>query len=455
VRGGTQKAISETTFSHGQLDLLISGCIPSAGGLFALDKTGVSMIDPLSTHGLAVCNDRLYRLMGCQNRAAPSSDLLVYDKSGALRFDRLDGIEDPHDVLPRDGQVLITSPLENAVYATRDNGAHSIFWKAAAPADAWHLNCLIDVEGQLYASAFGRFEQHRAWSQALVAPTGVIVRLPSEEVVLEGLTQPHSPRRIDGAWIVCNSALSELAAYDDCGRLVSSRRLNGYTRGLAFDERYIYVGESSSRRMNRVGARDSRVTILDRSNWSVVDSYEVEVAEIYDLVLVPRALIEGVRIGFRTNATRVEQQDQFAMFTTVGVQPRRLWAIGEPLPTVSLRARLDGQLPSVADVDQIFIVNCRATNLGDAIFVSAPPNPVQFCYRWFDAAGAAVSAGQWIHTNLPHALPPGESIEAAIRIAAPHVPGSYTLAVTLLQEGVAWFDDLTPASGIRGTVVVT
>jgi acetolactate synthase-1/2/3 large subunit len=447
--------IETTRPSPGQLDILISGCIPGAGGLFVLDTSGVSMIDPLSTHGLAVRNDRLYRVMGCQDRGAPSSDLLVYDEGGVRRFDRLDGIEDPHDVLPRDGKVMITSPLENAVYAIAENGTHSIVWKAAAPTDAWHLNCLIDIDGQLYASAFGRFEQHRAWSQTLQAPTGVVVRLPVEQVVLEGLTQPHSPRRLDDAWIICNSALNELAAYDDCGILIKSRRLTGYTRGLAFDERYLYVGESSSRRMSRTGTRESRLTILDRSDWSTVDSYEIEVAEIYDVLLVSKALTQGARIGFRTNVTRVEQQDQFAMFTSAGVQPRRLWAIGEPLPAASLRARLDCGLPLTVAVGQIFLLACKVSNLGDAIFVSAPPNPVQFCYRWFDAADTPIGAGQWIHTNLPHALPPGETAEAAVRIAAPHVPGTYTLAVTLLQEGVAWFDDISPTSGIRGRVVVT
>ncbi|HYM08843.1 MAG TPA: DUF4915 domain-containing protein [Terriglobales bacterium] len=437
-----------------ELTVLISGCIPSAGGLFVLEANGVSMVDPLSTHGLAVHGDRLYRVMGCQDRGSPSGDLLIYDQAGVCRFDRLSGVGDPHDVLPRNGHVLIASPMENAVYAMCDNGAKSTLWQAAAPEDAWHLNCLVEADGELYATAFGRFDQQRGWSLEPKAPTGVLIRLSSEEIVLEGLAQPHSPRRIEGGWLICNSVLNELAAYDGCGRLVNRRQFSGYTRGLAFDDHYLYVGESSSRHMNRDGARESRITILDRSDWSMVDSYEVAVAEIYEVLLVPKALVEGIRIGFRTNVTRVEQQDQFAMFNSVGVAPRRLWAVGEPLPSSSLRARFEGQIPAAMAVGQILALPCRVTNTGDAIFISAPPNPIQFCYRWFDAEGAPVGAGQWIHTNLPRALPPGETAEATVRIAAPHVPGTYTLAVTLLQEGVAWFDDLSPACAIRGTVRV-
>jgi len=136
------------------------------------------------------------------------------------------------------------------------------------------------------------------------------------------------------------------------------------------------------------------------------------------------------------------------------VTPHRLWAVGEPLRPASLRASFDAEIPAATVVGEVFVLPCRVTNSGDAIFVSAPPNPIQFCYRWFDASGAPVGAGEWIHTPLPHALPPGQTIEAACRIAAPRVPGTYTLAVTLLQEGIAWFDDLSPASGARGTVTV-
>jgi hypothetical protein len=313
---------------------------------------------------------------------------------------------------------------------------------------------LLEVSGELYATAFGTFDQHRAWARDPRAATGVLLRLPSAEVVLRGLTQPHTPRRLGDAWLVCNSALKEVAVYDDRGAVQQRREFAGYTRGIAYDERYLYVGESASRHINRGVTQASRVTVLERADWSVVDAFEVDAAEIYELALVPKELVGGAAIGFRTNATRVEQLDQLAMFASVGVTPRRLWAIGEPLPTSSLRASFEAEIPVAAAVDDVIIVPCRVTNAGNAIFVSAPPNPIQFCYRWFDESGTPVGAGEWIHTPLPRALPPGDTVDGAVRVGAPHAPGTYTLAVTLLQEGVAWFDDLSRSSGARGLVVV-
>jgi acetolactate synthase-1/2/3 large subunit len=447
-------ALSSTSFGTADHRLLISGCSSSAGGLFVLRSAAVTTIDLLRTHGLAVRDERLYRVMGCQEHAQFVSDLLVYDRAGVRRYDRLDGVGCPHDVLPREGHVLVSSSMENAIYRVQEDGSIDTWWRAKAPDDAWHLNCLVDLEGEIYATAFTMSDRHRRWAQEPRAPTGVLLRLPSEEVVLSGLTQPHSPRRVDGAWLVCNSALREVALYDDSGAVLQRREFAGYTRGLAVDDRHLYVGQSARRRDSAELQHNSRVTIVSRDDWSVVDEYEVEAAEIYDLVLVPEPLVAGAQIGFRTNATRVEQENQLAMFASVGVRPERLWAVGEPLPHASLKATLEAVLPATAQAAEVRVIPCRVTNHGDAIFVSAPPNPIQLCYRWFDASGDPVGAGDWIHTPLPRALPPGESIEAGARVGMPPEPGTYTLALTLLQEGVAWLDDLSPAAGVRGAVVV-
>jgi polysaccharide pyruvyl transferase WcaK-like protein len=125
-----------------------------------------------------------------------------------------------------------------------------------------------------------------------------------------------------------------------------------------------------------------------------------------------------------------------------------------PLPHASLRATLQLDVPQELRTGETIAVPCAVTNRGAATYASAPPNPVELCYRWFDGRGDAVGAGTWVHTPLPLPLAAGETTQTALRVAAPQHPGRYTLAVTLLQEGVAWFDDVDPGSGVRGTVTV-
>jgi hypothetical protein len=66
---------------------------------------------------------------------------------------------------------------------------------------------------------------------------------------------------------------------------------------------------------------------------------------------------------------------------------------------------------------------------------------VALAYRWFDAAGhPAVAEGK--RTLLPNDLPAGATVQVAQRVAAPAHPGTYRLRLTLVQENVAWFDQL-------------
>jgi hypothetical protein len=66
---------------------------------------------------------------------------------------------------------------------------------------------------------------------------------------------------------------------------------------------------------------------------------------------------------------------------------------------------------------------------------------VALTYRWFDAAGHLVIA-EGKRTLLPYDLPPGASARVAQQIVAPQKAGRYRLRLTLVQENVAWFDEM-------------
>ena len=100
------------------------------------------------------------------------------------------------------------------------------------------------------------------------------------------------------------------------------------------------------------------------------------------------------------------------------------------------------------------VLPCSVTNLGRCAYASAPPHPIELCYRWLGVDGAPIGAGTWIHTPLPRVLEPNETVRVAMRIEAPATPGRYTLVVTLLQEGIAWFDEVDPSCCARAEVRV-
>ncbi len=97
------------------------------------------------------------------------------------------------------------------------------------------------------------------------------------------------------------------------------------------------------------------------------------------------------------------------------------------------------------------------TNVGQSRWVAATKEPdwrgsVRLSYHWYSDTGKIV---QWEgeRTNLPHDLGPSDSATVEMRIFAPFWPGTYDLEVTLVDEGVAWFDQ-KGNSGIRSRVEV-
>ncbi len=411
----------------------------TGGGLFALDGSKVERLDELSTTGLAVSDGRLARALQGPTEPGYGAELVVYDERGVERYLRLDDGHDPHDLLWDGNVFVLASPSSNRVLWFSGAGELVDSWDAPGEGDAWHLNGLLDVEGDLHVMAFGRFGAHRQWAGENTDGTGFVMNLRTGEDVISGLWCPHNPRLVDGSWLACNSGGRELLQLSRDGEVERRLQLASWTRGLAIDERHVYVGESAPRRASTGETTRAHVVTVSREDWQVVSRVELPCREVYDLALVPAEVAEGVRRGFRTNPLRAAEQDQHALFRRAGVRPARLWASGDPIPAEGRRARVEADVPSELRPEQLVELECVVHNLGSAIFVSAPPNPVHISYRWFPGNGDGPIEGP--RALLPAALPPGEEELCRLGLKAPADPGRYMLRLTLVQEEIAWFDD--------------
>jgi acetolactate synthase I/II/III large subunit len=317
-------------------------------------------------------------------------------------------------------------------------------------------------DGRVYVSAFGESDRHRSWKGPA---TGFLLDLTSGTKVLADLRSPHNPKYFDGRWAICNSSEKQLLQFEEgTPTPVRCLQLNGWTRGLGVSDDYLFVGESAQRHASDVGAR-ATVAVVCRRSWVVLDRFQLPVREVSDVLVVPRELAEGARRGFRTNPQRVSERDQLRMFDAVGVEPDRIWALGDPLPPEDCRVSITACFPEAVDAGSVWEMDCQVTNLGRAFLVSAPPNPVHLSYRWIEADGNRVPGEpEPLRSRLTVTLPPGTTQKYQILVRAPERLGRYTLKIVPVQEHVAWFDDLgkdgyptgvvavrpaAPASGIR------
>lgn|GEM_PF-910817 len=100
------------------------------------------------------------------------------------------------------------------------------------------------------------------------------------------------------------------------------------------------------------------------------------------------------------------------------------------------------------------IVSFRLTNRASTELESGFPYTTHLGYRWFDADGRAVLPDNGVRTPLPRPLATGETADGSMRVVAPGAPGDYILHVSVVQEGVAWFDDIDPNNGVAEHVSV-
>ncbi|MEF8754851.1 MAG: TIGR03032 family protein [Accumulibacter sp.] len=128
------------------------------------------------------------------------------------------------------------------------------FVSALAAEDRCHLNGLAMVDGQpRFVTALGRTDTPRGWKPGK-ADGGVLIDVPTNEIVADGFAMPHSPRWHAGRLWVLDSGQGELQVVDPkTGQRDTVVRLPGYTRGLVMHEGYAFVGLSRIREKAEFG----------------------------------------------------------------------------------------------------------------------------------------------------------------------------------------------------------
>lgn len=417
------------------------------GGLFAWDGGEVETIDQLSTLGISLCNSHFLRLLRAGDDINSMGEMLVYDQRGVKRYYRIDILCDAHDVAWDGENYVVVSTGSNSILWMAPSGEIVRTWRAPGEDDSWHVNCLCIRDGIVYVSAFGKFQKYRGWANAGLTPAGLIYDPVAGRDAVTGLIGPHNPRFIDGTWTVLNSPIGEMWQIDETGRIRRQIKLTGYLRGLAVSNEYFFVGSSSTRKDHDSSTRAS-VIVIDREDWKVIDYIPLHCREIYDLVLTPPSLVQGLREGFSSNRFREDEQRQISMFQKVGVEPLLLWATGEALPPEACEIRIHANVPPELEAGKHLFLDCTVENRSGVILVSAPPYPVVLSYRWLDKrTRQPVGESLSVRTMLLKPLFPGEQIRMKFRLLTPRIIGEFGLRVTLRQEKVAWFDDLNPLNG--------
>ena len=122
------------------------------------------------------------------------------------------------------------------------------FIKKFVPTDLCHLNGMTMVNGMpKFVTMFGQTTTPKGW-RATVETSGLIMDVPTGEVVCNNLPMPHSPRWFEGELYCLLSATGELIKVNtNTGKYDVLCRFDGFVRGMAKYGDYLFIGLSKLR----------------------------------------------------------------------------------------------------------------------------------------------------------------------------------------------------------------
>jgi uncharacterized protein (TIGR03032 family) len=193
------------------------------------------------------------------------------------------------------------------------------FISKLAAEDRCHLNGLAMREGQpRYVTAVSQSDVTDGWRDKR-RDGGCVIDVGSNQVIVTGLSMPHSPRLYrDKLWLL-NSGTGEFGVVDvNRGEFESVAFCPGYLRGLAFSGDFAIVGLSKPRENKTFSglALDERLQskqaeprcgllVIDLRSGDIVHWLRIEgiVTELYDVAVLP-GMRRPMAIGFKTDEIR-------------------------------------------------------------------------------------------------------------------------------------------------------
>jgi uncharacterized protein (TIGR03032 family) len=167
------------------------------------------------------------------------------------------------------------------------------FVSALAPEDRCHLNGLAMVDGRpKYVTALGETDTLAGW-RTNKAKGGVLIDVEKNEVLLRGLSMPHSPRWHQGKLWLLESGEGSLAQVDLERRTWRTVvQVPGFTRGIDFFGPLAFIGLSQVREsavfsgiplVERISERTCGVWVVNIETGQTVGflRFEAGVQEIF------------------------------------------------------------------------------------------------------------------------------------------------------------------------------
>ncbi len=267
----------------------------------------------------------LYQLWRFENALLPGQFSDGYDRVYVPQVGYITGDLDIHDVaVQSDGRVIFANTLMSCL--ARVSETHSMvpcwqpsFISSLAVEDRCHLNGLAMKDGAAtFVTCVSKSDVADGWRDRRT-DGGIVIDVASNNIVMENLSMPHSPRWYQGRLWLLNSGSGEFGYIDiERGRFEAVAFCPGYLRGLAFVGDYAIIGSSLPRDNQTFQGLALDETLKKRDAEARCGLFVVNlktgevphwvrlsgtVTELYDVAALPGVKRPSI-VGFQTDEIR-------------------------------------------------------------------------------------------------------------------------------------------------------
>lgn len=227
----------------------------------------------------------------------------VYDSLWLPRVTYYTGQVDMHDIAFGDDGIYAINTSFSCLCKIDGNYNFKPIWKPPfidklISEDRCHMNGLVMLNGKpKYITALGTTNTRQGWRENIVGG-GILMDVETNEVILDGLVMPHSPRIYNNNLYILLSASGEFIKVDTENKSYEVlKKFDGFCRGLSIYKDYAFIGFSKLRKNSSTFAK---LSFSDKANFAGIKiihlptnaevgeiTYRTSVDEIYEVSVLP------------------------------------------------------------------------------------------------------------------------------------------------------------------------
>lgn len=266
---------------------------PNAGGTSLIALGTATVIDQEDTTGIWISEGGVFRnvIASIPDSEAPYKRVMQLQSFSTVSGKKVlmeDDQFDFHDILYHENRLYLVSTGTNEVISLTKEGEEIKRYSYPGHNDSWHINCLGIWDGRVVLSAFGEFDSMRGYKHNSLH-RGFVIDLESGTKLWEYLSQPHTPAQWGNKYYICNSESKQVLIKDRAAN-VQCLQFDGYTRGIAFGDEFMYIGLSQSRNVEGAteGRSTARIVAVDISTHQICGEVSLPFLEIYDIRILQK-----------------------------------------------------------------------------------------------------------------------------------------------------------------------